>query len=57
LIFFAVRILNYIRLIYNNLAPSEHYGDASQFGNYRISLTRCRITLPPAYLTDVGKQL
>jgi hypothetical protein len=38
LIFFAVRALNYLRLIYSNLAPNEHYGDPSQFGNYRIFL-------------------
>ena len=57
LIFFAMRILNYTRLIYNNLAPSDYYGDPSQFGDRRIFWTRFRITPPPAFLTDAGKRL
>jgi hypothetical protein len=56
LIFFAIQILNYIRLIYNNLAPSDRFGNPREHFDWESYFFKWhRITPNPKYLTDTGR--
>ncbi len=58
LLFLAGRALNFIRLVYNSLAPGKSWGSGDFFRFYFLSfrfLTDAR-AVDPSSLTEVGRQ-